>query len=62
MNHTSCAKFIDIIGLDFKDELNNDQVKAKSFGILSDGSTDSLLTEKKIIYFLHFDLSLISFC
>ena len=62
MNHTSCAKFIDIIGLDFKDELNNDQLKAKSFGILSDGSTDSLLTEKKIIYFLHFDLSLISFC
>ena len=62
MNHTSCAKFIDIIGLDFKDELNNDQVKAKSFGILSDGSIDSLLTEKKIIYFLHFDLSLISFC
>ena len=62
MNHTSCDNFIDIIGLDFKDELNNDQVKAKSFGILSDGSTDSLLTEKKIIYFLHFDLSLISFC
>ena len=62
MNHTSCAKFIDIIGLDFKDELNNDQVKAKSFGILSDGSTDSLLTEKKIIYFWRFDLSLTSFC
>ena len=59
INDTVCANFIDFIGLDLKDQLSKDLVKAKFFSVLSDGSTDSLLTENKTTYCLHFDPSLI---
>ena len=48
---------MDFIGLGLKDQVNKDLAKAKFFSVLSDGSTDSPLTEKEIIYCLYFDSS-----
>ena len=57
INDTTCANFMDFTGLGLKGQLNKDLAKAKFFSLLSDGSTDSLLTEKEIIYGLYFDPS-----
>ena len=57
ISDTACANFIDFVGLDLKDQLNRDFAKAKFFSVLSDGSTDSSLTENEIIYCLYFDPS-----
>ena len=48
---------IDFVGLHVKDQLNKDLAKAKFFSVLSDGTTNSLITENKIIHCLYFDPS-----
>ena len=54
-NSVSGGTFIEYIGVDLKRHLNADLAKAKFFGILCDGSTDSAVIENEVIYALHFN-------
>ena len=57
INNTTCANFMDFIGLDLKDQLNKDLVKANFTSVLSDGSTSLSIAETKLFYCLYFDPS-----
>ena len=50
-----CAEFIDYIGGDLKEKLVFDLSKAKFFGTLCDGSTDSATLEDEVVYLSYFD-------
>ena len=48
-----CGEFIDVHGEYTASQLRSDLAKAKFYSVLTDGSTDSVITEKEVV--LHFD-------
>ena len=55
INDTACANFNRFCWLRLK--RSTEERLGKSFSVLSDGSTNSLITETKIIHCLYFDLN-----
>ena len=50
-----CGEFIDVHGEYIASQLKEDLTKAKFYSVLTDGSTDSSITEKEVVYVLYFN-------
>ena len=50
-----CGEFVDVHGEYIASQLRSDLAKAKFYSVLTDSSTDSAVTEKEVVYVLHFD-------
>ena len=50
-----CGEFIDVHGEYIASELKEYLTKAKFYSVLTDGSTDSSITEKEVVYVLYFN-------
>ena len=55
-NAGSCVNFIDFMGEEIANELNNDLSKGNFFSVLWDGPTDRSVLEQEVPFVLYFDL------